>query len=191
MKNNREYREFELRIANVEDGYIVEGYAAVVEQETVLYSCDGVDYKEVIDSNAFSFADLSDVVMNFNHGGKPVARTKNNTLQLIVDKHGLHIRVDLSGTNEGRMLYEEIKGGYIDKMSFAFVISKDKYERKSHTRRILEINRVYDVAAVDFPAYDSTELSARSYFSAQAEREKQEKRRMKAKKIKLMMEVRK
>lgn len=188
----REYREFELRTAQGEDNeLIVEGYAAVTEQETVLYKYDGIEYKEIIDRNAFSGADLTDVVMNYNHGGKPVARTRNNTLQLFVDDKGLHIRAILSGTEEGRRLHEEIKGGYIDRMSFAFTVAKDSYDRNSHTRRILAFERIYDVAAVDCPAYDTTELSARSFFSAQAEHEKAEQRSRRVKKLKLKLEVQK
>lgn len=188
ISKDREYRAFELRAA---DGKMtVEGYAAIFESPAVLYSYDGVDYREVIDRKAFSGAQMADVVMNYNHQGKPVARTKNGTLQLRVDSTGLQIRADLSGTEEGRRLYEEIRGGYIDKMSFAFTVSEDSYDRDTHTRRILGIQRLYDVAAVDLPAYDATNISARSYFSAEAEKaDRAEARAAKIKKLKLMLEV--
>lgn len=188
ISKDREYRAFELRAADGE--MTVEGYAAIFESPAVLYSCDGVDYWEVIDRKAFSGAQMADVVMNYNHQGKPVARTKNGTLQLRVDSTGLQIRADLSGTEEGRRLYEEIRGGYIDKMSFAFTVSEDSYDRDTHTRRILGIQRLYDVAAVDLPAYDATNISARSYFSAEAEKaDRAEARAAKIKKLKLMLEV--
>lgn len=188
ISKDREYRAFELRAADGE--MTVEGYAAIFESPAVLYSCDGVDYREVIDRKAFSGAQMADVVMNYNHQGKPVARTKNGTLQLRVDSTGLQIRADLSGTEEGRRLYEEIRGGYIDKMSFAFTVSEDSYDRDTHTRRILGIQRLYDVAAVDLPAYDATNISARSYFSAEAEKaDRAEVRAAKIKKLKLMLEV--
>lgn len=188
ISKDREYRAFELRAADGE--MTVEGYAAIFESPAVLYSCDGVDYREVIDRKAFSGAQMADVVMNYNHQGKPVARTKNGTLQLRVDSTGLQIRADLSGTEEGRRLYEEIRGGYIDKMSFAFTVSEDSYDRDTHTRRILGIQRIYDVAAVDLPAYDATNISARSYFSAEAEKaDRAEVRAAKIKKLKLMLEV--
>lgn len=188
ISKDREYRAFELRAADGE--MTVEGYAAIFESPAVLYSCDGVDYREVIDRKAFSGAQMADVVMNYNHQGKPVARTKNGTLQLRVDSTGLQIRADLSGTEEGRRLYEEIRGGYIDKMSFAFTVSEDSYDRDTHTRRILGIQRLYDVAAVDLPAYDATNISARSYFSAEAEKaDRAEARAAKIKKLKLMLEV--
>ena len=175
ISKDREYRAFELRAADGE--MTVEGYAAIFESPAVLYSYDGVDYREVIDRKAFSGAQMADVVMNYNHQGKPVARTKNGTLQLRVDSTGLQIRADLSGTEEGRRLYEEIRGGYIDKMSFAFTVSEG-------------IQRLYDVAAVDLPAYDATNISARSYFSAEAEKaDRAEARAAKIKKLKLMLEV--
>ncbi len=188
VSKDREYRAFEMRAADGE--MTVEGYAAVFESPAVLYSDGGVDYREVVDRRAFAGTRMADVVMNYNHQGKPVARTKNGTLTLGADEHGLHIRADLSGTEEGRRLYEEIKGGYIDKMSFAFTVSEDSYDRDTHTRRILGIERLFDVAAVDMPAYDATSISARSLFSAEAERAKQvEARAQKIKKIKLLMEV--
>lgn len=189
VSNDREYRAFEMRAA--EEEMTVEGYAAVFESPTVLYSDGDIDYQEVVDRRAFAQALMKDVVMNYNHQGKPVARTKNETLTLNTDDHGLHIRADLSGTEEGRRLYEEIKGGYIDKMSFAFTVSEDSYDRDTHTRRILGIERLFDVAAVDIPAYDATSISARAIFSAEAEKERQAeaKKAQKRKKLKLLLEV--
>jgi HK97 family phage prohead protease len=168
------YRPFEIRLSETENR--VEGYAATFEQPTTMYEYDGIEYKEVIDRNSFTATQMADVVMNYNHGGKPVARTKNGTLSLTVDNIGLKVSADLSGTEEGRRLYEEIKGGYIDKMSFAFIVSGDEYDKLTHTRRITGIKRLYDVAAVDIPAYDSTSIQARSFFEAEAERERAEVR---------------
>lgn len=188
VTTDREYRAFEMRIADGEMN--VDGYAVVFKQPTVLYSFDGIDYKEEIDRHAFDEAEMTDVVMNYNHQGKPVARTKNGTLALSVDDKGVRVSAGLSGTEEGRRLYEEIKGGYIDKMSFAFTVSEDSYDRETHTRKVLKVKRLYDVAAVDIPAYDATSISARSYFSAEAEKEKTAEARARQKqKIKLMLEV--
>ena len=171
MTKDRQHRTFEIRAAG--DGMTVEGYAATFEQPTILHECEGVKYYEVISRGAFTGAQMSDVMMNYNHRGKPVARTKNGTLTLEVDDYGLKIKADLSGTEEGRRLYEEVKGGYIDKMSLAFKAdpNRDSYDRLTHTRRISGFERIYDVAAVDIPAYDSTSISARSFFETQAERE--------------------
>lgn len=176
ITNDRMYRPFEVRAT--EEGSRVEGYAATFDQETVMYEYEGIQYKEVIDRSAFNGAQMLDVVMNYNHGGKPVARTKNGTLELKVDNIGLHVTADLSGTAEARNLYEEIKAGYIDKMSFAFTVSSEEYNKDTRTRRITGIKRLYDVAAVDIPAYDSTSIQARSFFEAEAERERAEARRL-------------
>ena len=175
ITKDRNYRTFEIRLA---DGEMrVEGYAATFDQETIMYEYDGIQYKEKIDRNAFYTAQMADVVMNYNHQGKPVARTKNNTLELKLDDVGLFISADLSGTEEGRRLYEEVKGGYIDKMSFAFTVSDQEYEQSTHTRTITGIKRLYDVAAVDIPAYETTSIQARSFFEAEAERERAEVRK--------------
>lgn len=163
------YRHFEVRAS--EEANIIEGYAAIFDTPEVMYEVDGIEYKEEIKNGAFDKAQMSDVVLNFNHGGKPVARTKNNTLELRTDNHGLHIRANVGGTQAGREIYEEVKGGYLDKMSFAFTISADDYDRQTRTRSITEIKRVYDVAVVDFPAYEQTSVVARSFFSVEAERE--------------------
>lgn len=188
----RNYRAFEMRAAPNEGetpSYRVRGYAATFGDETVLYRYNGVDYKEVIDSRAFAGAQMADVVMNYNHGGKPVARTKNGTLTLTVDDKGLLIDADLSGTEEGRRLFDEIRGGYIDKMSFAFKVRASEYDNKTHLRKLTAIERVYDVAAVDIPAYESTSIAARSWAKAEAEREtaEAEKRRKQKIKIKTMI----
>ena len=174
ITKDRYYRPFEVRLSDEE--MRVEGYAAIFDAETVMYEYDGIQYKEVIDRNAFNGTQMQDVVMNYNHSGKPVARTKNGTLQLIIDDIGLRVSADLGGTQEARNLYEEIKAGYIDKMSFAFTVNADEYNRDTHTRRITDIKRLYDVAAVDIPAYDATSIQARSFFEAEAEKERAEAR---------------
>jgi HK97 family phage prohead protease len=174
-KPNLEIRTAEMRIAQTanDDEMIVEGYAAVFDQPTVLWEYDGVQYKETISRGAFDGADLKDVPFKYNHSDNVMimARTRNKTLTLIVDDKGLAIRASLANTTQGRDLYELIKRGDIDKMSFAFVVQTDEYDRSTHTRTIKKFKRLYDVAAVDLPAYDQTSISARSYFDAQNELE--------------------
>ena len=167
----RSFKEFEIRKDSEE--MTVEGYAATFNDPTVMYSFDGIDYKEQIDDRAFEEADMSDVIFNYNHGGKVIARTRNKTLELKIDKKGLHIKAKLDGTEEGRKIYEEIKGGYIDRMSFAFTVSESAYDSENHMRTIRKVKKLYDVSAVDIPAYDTTSISARSFF--ELEREKEQK----------------
>jgi HK97 family phage prohead protease len=176
MRKDREYRKvmsFELRQAETDsDGLYVEGYALTFDQPTVLYEMDGIEYKEMIDARALKASDMSDVIFNYNHTGKVMARTRNKTLELSVDERGLFVRARLDGTEEGRKLHEEIRGGYIDRMSFSFTVSEQRYDKENRMRVITGIRKLYDVSAVDIPAYDTTSISARSFFEAEAEEER-------------------
>ena len=169
IKDGREYRALQdFSLVPREEGseeYRVKGTAVVFNTPTVLYECDGVKYCEIIDRHAFDGCDLSDVIFNYNHGGKVVARLRNKTLALHVTERGLEVEADLSGTQAGRELYEEIDGGYIDKMSFSFSVREAKYDSVTHTRTITKVKKLYDVSAVDIPAYEETSISARSFFT--------------------------
>ena len=175
VKKGREYRalqDFSLVPREGEaDAYKVRGTAIVFDTPTCLFEVDGVKYYEVIDRHALDGCDLSDVIMNYNHGGKVVARLRNKTLVLTITERGLDMEADLSGTAAGRDLYEEIDGGYIDKMSFSFVVRAAEYDAATHTRRITKIRKLYDVSAVDIPAYEETSLSARSFFEVEHSKE--------------------
>lgn len=178
---DREFREFsfEIRAAGLTEGedgdeeLYVEGYACRFNETTVLYEYDNIQYKEKVNPDSLRDADMSDVIFNYNHSGKVMARTRNKTLELKIDSKGLFIRARLDGTEEGRKLYEEIRGGYIDRMSYAYTVKEASYDSETRTRTILRIKKVYDVSAVDIPAYDTTSISARSFFEAEAEKEKE------------------
>lgn len=171
---DREYRminvsDFEVR--EEQDGKkFVEGYATRFGNEYRLYEFEGFEVRESVDRHAFDNADMSDVIMQYDHEGRVFARMSNGTLELNVDDVGLRIRADLGGTEIGRQLYEEIKGGYTTKMSFGFKTRKAERmeERDEETgkttvhRRITEIKKLYDVSAVSLPANDATEISARN-----------------------------
>lgn len=180
MAVKREIRAAQMRLAQTdnENEMIVEGYAVVFDSETVLWEYNGIQYKEVISRSALDGADLSDVPFKYNHSDNVMvmARTRNKTLQLTIDEKGLLIRASLANTTAGRDLYELIKRGDIDKMSFAFTVNGEAYDQETHTRTITKIKRLYDVAAVDLPAYDDTSIAARSYFeeheNSGAERER-------------------
>lgn len=105
--------------------------------------------------------------------------------------NGLFTFADLSKSRAAQDMFEEIKNGLVTKMSWAFRVSEDSYDRDTRTRTILKIAKVYDVSAVSIPANADTDISARSYFDGVIEREQQERleRRKKLLKIKLMTEV--
>lgn len=201
LSDGREYRAMTMmvRAADDENEMIVEGYATTFNQPYLLY--DGRDYKivEQIAANAFSECDMSDVIMQYNHEGRVFARNKNNTLTLTVDSIGLKISADLGGTDIGRQLYQEIKGGYTDKMSFCFVVAEDQrvntvdHENnvETVTRTITKIKKLYDVSAVSIPANDMTSISARRYADGVIDGIKAERleRANKIKKLKFALEV--
>ena len=197
MKNDRELRAMDFRMEQEEaPSYEVRGYASTFETYKMFTDEDGTDYFERIDPHAFDNADLSDVVFRIDHEGAVYARTSAGTVELWTDSHGLGNRTDLSKTQKARDLYEDIKAGNYPKMSFAFTVAEDHYDRATHTRIIDRIAKVYDVSPVSFPANPTTELSVstRDYFNGviemeKAERLEREKREIQKQKIRLLSEM--
>ena len=193
---DREYRSMEMRFSDSEEvNYAVEGYASTFERYK-LFEDEGVDYFEQIDSRAFDDADMTDCVFRVDHEGPVYARTSASTVELWVDEHGLGQRADLSKTQRARDLYEDIKAGNYPKMSFAFTVAEDHYDRATHTRVIDRIAKVFDVSPVSFPANPTTELSVstRDYFNGvieaeKAERLERERREIQKQKIRILAEV--
>lgn len=175
----KEYRLMEVRAAPdmSNDEMIVEGYA-IRFNEPAVFDILGTEYREIIAPTALDGADMRDVPFKYNHSDSVMimARTRNKTLELIRDTNGLFIRAKLADTTAGRDLYTLIKRGDIDKMSFAFTVDYEndgeEYDRKTRTRTIKRIKKIWDVAAVDTPAYDTTSISARSFFELEREKER-------------------
>lgn len=153
--------------STVED-MIVEGYAFKYDAETVLYETEsGFQYREIIEKGALDGADISDVPFKYNHndGVFIVARTRNGSLELLPDDIGLFIRARFIDTQTGRDFFKMIQERLIDKMSFAFTESSDyseEYGENFVTHHIRKFRRIWDVSGVDIPAYDATEIYARS-----------------------------
>ena len=152
----------------------VEGYAATFDKPYLLYEWDGVKYYEVIDRNALAEADVSDVIMQYDHAGKVLARLSNKTLGIEADNNGLFMFADLSKSRAAQDLYEEISAGLITKMSWAFWVSEDAYNKETRTRTILKIKKVFDVSAVSYPANADTEIAVRSWIDGVIEAERRE-----------------
>ena len=171
MKANREYRNMKIQIRELdgaeEEMKLVTGYASTFDEPYKLFDGDGWDYWEVVDRGAFDETDMSDVIMQYDHRGRVFARTRNNTLEVNPDDEGLFIQANLGGTEIGRELYEEIRGGYTDRMSFGFTVSGELEEREKDengivrfTRHITKVGKLYDVSAVSIPANDGTSIGA-------------------------------
>lgn len=173
-KGNREYRDMMLGIVDREEGEEneeerkeVEGYATTFNEPYTLFEDDEIIFREQVDPSAFDETDMSDVIMQYDHAGRVFARTSNNTLSIEPDEKGLFIKADLGGTELGRGLYEEIRGGYTDKMSFGFIVNQDEETRTESEdgrvdilRTITGISKLFDVSAVSIPANNGTSIGA-------------------------------
>ena len=167
----------ETRLADVtlheeEDKMILEGYALVFNNETLIGDQE-YGFIEEIDSRALSETKMKDVPMKYNHMDSflIIARTKNQSLSLTVDSIGLKVRAELLDTNTNQDIYKMVRSGLLDKMSFAFTVDEQVWNREGRIpkRTITKIERLYDVSVVDTPAYDATSIYARSLESMELE----------------------
>ena len=159
---------FEIRAEETEHGNIITGRPIVYDSKTDLGWFD-----EIIERGALNGADLTDVRFLVNHDLSkiPLARSRrnngNSTMQLTPDERGMAIRVllDTENNTEARSLYSAVQRGDISGMSFMFAIKDEEWDdldQEHPTRRIKSISTVVEVSAVTFPAYDTTEINARS-----------------------------
>ena len=184
VKSEREYRDMTMEIRSAENeeveqenSKIVRGYASTFNDPYTLYEDDEWRFVEVVDARAFDNTDMSDVIMQYDHEGRVFARMSNNTLTVIPDERGLLIEANLGGTELGRQLFEEIEGGYTNKMSFGFSVDGEEKrdlqaeDGKAMTlRTITSVRKLYDVSAVSLPANDATSISVRTLTDGEIER---------------------
>lgn len=173
----------------IESDCYVEGFATTFDSPYLLYEYDGNKYFEVIDRNALTGSDMSDVIFQYDHGGKVLARLSNKTLGIEATERGLFVYADLSKSQAAKELYEEINNGLVTKMSWAFTVAEDKYDRDSRTRTITRIKKIYDVSAVSIPANCDTTINARSYFDGVIEAERQELLERRKRKLKILIDM--
>ena len=179
----REYRAMSLLVPTtekrIESDYYVEGLAAIFDKPYELYEFDGIKYMEVIERTAFNGADLSDVIMQFDHTGRVLARTKMGgskppTLLVEPQERGLFVAADLSQSEASRGMYGDITTGLVHQMSWSWRTAEDYYDRSTHTRYVKRVKKMYDVSGVSFPANSETEISARSWLDGVIEAENRE-----------------
>ena len=205
VKNDREYRNMTMEVRALEneeapdERKMVTGYASTFNEPYTLYENDDWRFNEVVDARAFDNTDMSDVIMQYDHEGRVFARISNNTLTVTPDEKGLLIEADLGGTELGRQLFEEIRGGYTNKMSFGFTVdgeeildTKDVDGKALTVRTIKSVRKLYDVSAVSLPANDATSISVRSLTDGEISRiraERLEAERLELRRKKLMLEI--
>lgn len=194
---------FEVRAEDTDRGHTITGRPIVFGQMTDLGW-----YDEVIERGALDETDLKDVRLLVNHNVDmiPLARSRNNTenstMRLMPDENGLGIRADLDTENnaDAKSLFSAVSRGDIDGMSFMFTVEKDSWDdpdSEHPTRHILSIRRVFEVSAVNFPAYSRTSIQARGLSDAldsakeslESERKRLHELERRKKRIKLLTEV--
>ena len=170
----------------------VTGLALRFNDPIVLFSVEGNDYYEVIDPHALDNCDMSDVVLTRNHDNdRLLARTKNDTLQLSVTSEGLEFTAELADTQLGEDTFKLIKRGDIDGCSFGGYVEEAKYNTETRTRTILKMSSLFDISAVTFPAYESTnvEPAVRAAFGIEAAEEEVKKLELAEAKRKLLLKI--
>ena len=146
---------------------IIEGYPIVFDQEAYI-DCGFDGWYEKVDRNAFANADMSDVALKYNHNDNKLilARTRNGSLTLTIDDHGVFMHAELIDTTEATDVYKMVRSGLLTEGSFAFTVTDDREELKDGQlhRTITGIGKLFDVAICPNGAYgDLTEIYARSY----------------------------
>lgn len=135
----------------------IKGYAVVFNSPETYYG-----YTEVISPTAFDEADMSDVVLRYNHNDTFIvlARTRNKSLKLETDSVGLSMDAILQDNiTDHKNIFNAIKTQLIDKQSFGFTVEEDEYDYESDTRTITKIGKLFDVSVVDQPFYNGTDVS--------------------------------
>lgn len=167
----------------------VEGYAARYEPYVLYTDAEGNEIREEFVKGCFDDCDMSDIIMQYDHSGKVLARQRNNTLLVVPDEEGLFVAADLSKSEASRALYEEIENGLVDRMSWGFIPGEYKYDRKEHIIRHTKIKKIFDVSAVSMPANDTTNIHARSFVDGVIEADAQELREREETKEKLKLKL--
>ena len=146
-------------LENEDEKMIIEGYPITFESPASHFGMT-----EIIDKKALDNTDMTDVPLKYNHEDSHLimARTRNKSLKLEIDDKGLKMTAELIDTQSNRDIYKSIKAGLIDKMSFSFTTRGEEWNDKTNTRRVTDIDKLWDVSVVDIPFYDTSSVMARS-----------------------------
>lgn len=160
----RQLRSIPTKFETREDGEnpTIEGYFAVFNSNYEI----APGMSESIAPGAFSRTLSNDVRALINHDTTLVlGRTKANTLELREDSHGLWGKISINPNDRDAMnLYERVKRGDVDQCSFGFDLKEQDTEIRDDgavhwTIRDLDL---FEVSCCTFPAYEQTNISARS-----------------------------
>lgn len=167
----------------IDSEYYVEGYAARYEPYVLYYDANNEPVYERFARGCFDGCDMSDIIYQYDHTGKVLARSGNGSLIVEPDENGLFVAADLGRTEAARDHYADIKAGMVTKMSWRFRAGEYYYEPKTRTIVHTKVRKIYDVSGVSFPANENTEINARAWVdgvidqAARSEAELEERRR--------------
>lgn len=164
----------------------VEGFATRFEPY-VLYEYDDGPIYESFTAENFKDCDMSDIIMQYDHNGKVLARQRNNTLSVEVTDEGLFVCADLSKSEASRALYEEISNGLVDRMSWGFIPEGMNYDKDTRTITYDRIKKIFDVSAVSLPANENTNIQARSFVDGVLAKRAQELRELEEIRLRLII----
>ncbi len=168
----------------IDSDFYVEGYAARYEPYELYRDGNGEPVYERFERGCFDNCDMSDIIYQFDHAGKVMARTSNGSLIVEPDANGLFMAADLGRTTTARAHFEDdIKSGMVTKMSWRFAVGDYYFDRETRTIVHKTVRKIYDVSSVSIPANDNTEINARAWVdgeiaqAARSEAELDERRR--------------
>lgn len=189
---DRQYREVQANLEVEQDSekqYVVVGYATTFKPYVLYESEKEGKIFESFSGDCFKGADMSDIILQFDHAGRVFARTSNNTLKVEVDEIGLRVWADLSSTTTSRELYEDIKAGLITKMSWGFRLGDYEFDKKSKTIVHKSVKKIYDVSAVSIPANQDTNINARSFVDGEIDKALKERQECERLQLKIKIEL--
>lgn len=143
----------EIRAKTDEKRHLLSGYAIVFNSPS-----ENMGFIETVDSHALNDVDLSSVFALYNHDFNNVLGKTGKNLTLNVDEKGLSFSLELLPSDEH--IFELVKDGIINKMSFGFIVDKDDWQDSTH-RTILKVKELQEISVVPLPAYNGTDIVAK------------------------------
>ena len=154
----------------IDSDHYVEGFAARYEPYVLYYDFEGQPVYERFERGCFDDCDMSDIIMQYDHEGKVMARTSNGSLIVEATDEGLFVAADLGRTDAARDLHADIEAGMVTKMSWRFRTGNYYFDKDTRTIVHLTVKKIYDVSAVSIPANDNTEINARAWVDGEIDR---------------------
>lgn len=171
MKEIRNFTNLEVRLLDDSTNpdvksKTIRGTAIVYNKTSEVMSDYFTSFREIIEPKAFGDISTQDIRALWSHDtSKILGRTKNKSLRLNETDDGIEFELDLPETQTGLEVYELIKRGDIDSMSFGFKVLLDDFESTSDGQSVIRRIRsatLYEVSPVAWPAYTQTEVEART-----------------------------